>query len=88
LPAIEWSTDDLVALGRVANPKRRAVLDLCSERPESYVSLTEVVEAAGVSRPAARGQLAGLTMVIKSRFKRRNWPFVLRWAAVGAQQAS
>lgn len=88
LPVVEWTTAELVALGRVANQTTRAVLDMCSERPGTYVSLTEIVEAANVSRPAARGQLAGLTMVMKSRFKRRNWPFVLKWAADGTQQAS
>jgi hypothetical protein len=88
LPSIEWSTADLIALGRVANATTRTTLDLCSEQPGSYISLTEIVDAAGVSRPAARAQLAGLTMVVKRRFGRRNWPFTVRWAADGSQQAS
>ena len=88
LPSIEWSTADLIALGRIANATTRTTLDLCSEQPGSYMSLTEIVDAAGVSRPAARGQLAGLTMVVKRRFGRRNWPFTVTWAADGSQQAS
>lgn len=88
LPVVEWHVEELVALGRIANPTARTVLDMCSERADSIVSLTEIVDAAGITRSAARGQLAGLTMVIKSRFKRRNWPFVVKWAADGTQQAS
>jgi hypothetical protein len=51
------------------------------------VSLTEIVEAADVSRPAARGQLAGLSMVGKRRFGRRNWPFAAKWDVDGSAQA-
>jgi hypothetical protein len=87
LPHVDWTEQDLLLLGRVANPTTRTVLDLCADRPDGYVSLTEVVEAAGVTRSAARGQLAGLTMVIKRRFGRRNWPFTFRWAIDGDQQA-
>lgn len=87
LPFVEWTTADLAALGRVANVTTRTALDLCAEKPDGLVSLTEIVEAASVTRPAARGQLAGLTMVMKRRFGRRNWPFVVKWAADGTQQA-
>jgi hypothetical protein len=87
LPSVDWTTADLVALGRIANPTTRTTLDLCAERPDENVSLTEIVESAGISRPAGRGQLAGLTMVVKSRFGRRNWPFVARWAADGTPQS-
>jgi hypothetical protein len=87
LPKVEWSVVDLVALGCVANATTRTALDLCADRPGESVSLTEIVEAAGVERPVARGQLAGLTMVIKHRFQRGNWPFSMDWAADGTQQA-
>jgi hypothetical protein len=88
LPYVEWSVADLVALGRVANATTRTALEMCAERPGRHVSLTEIVEAAGVTRPAARGQLAGLTIVMKRRFGRRNWPFQVKWAADGSQQMS
>jgi hypothetical protein len=87
LPSVEWTIDDLVALGRIANITTRTALDLCAERPDSPVSLAEIVKTAGVSRAAAKGQLAGLTMVVKNRFGRRNWPFHLKWAADGSPQA-
>lgn len=87
LPKVEWTVVDLIALGRVANATTRAALDLCADRPGEAVSLTEIVEVAGVARPVARAQLAGLTMVIKHRFRRGNWPFRADWAADGTQQA-
>ena len=87
LHSVEWTTADLVALGRIANLTTRTTLDLCAERPDTVVSLTEIVETAGVTRPAGRAQLAGLTMVVKNRFGRRNWPFAPRWAADGTPQA-
>jgi hypothetical protein len=87
LPQVEWSIADLVALGRVANVTTRTALDLCSERAGDFVSLTEIVDAGGMTRPQAKGQLAGLTMVTKRRFARRNWPFSVAWAADGTQQA-
>ena len=87
LPFVDWTVADLAALGRIANVVTRTALDLCAERPGSYVSLTEIVEAAGVTRPVARGHLAGLTMVVKRRFGRRNWPFSIQWAVDGSSQA-
>ena len=87
LPFVEWTTADLVALGRIANVTTRTTLDMCAEQPGTPVSLTDIVAAAGVSRPVARGQLAGLTIVTKRRFGRRNWPFSLEWAADGTPQA-
>jgi hypothetical protein len=88
LPVVEWTTAELVQLGRVANATTRTALDLCAETPGEFVSLTQIVDAAGVTRPAARGQLAGLTMVMKRRFHRRNWPFKVAWAVDGTEQMS
>ena len=87
LPLVEWTVTDLVALGRVANVTTRTALDLCSERAGGNVSLTEIVDAGGMTRDQAKGQLAGLTMVTKRRFARRNWPFSVAWAADGTPQA-
>jgi len=87
LPVVEWTVSDLIALGRVANVTTRTALDLCSERAGGNVSLTEIVDAGGITRDQAKGQLAGLTMVTKRRFARRNWPFSVVWAADGTPQA-
>lgn len=86
LPTCDWTVADLVALGRVANLTTRTTLELCADKPDVHIGFSEVVETAGVTPPQAKGQLAGLTMVIKSRFGRRNWPFKVEWAVGGVQQ--
>ena len=78
---------DLVRLGQIANLTTRSTLDLCSEQPGIPVSLTQIVSAAGVTRYEARAQLAGLTIVVKGRFGRRNWPFSVKWDVDGSGQA-
>ena len=67
LPEVSWTVDELVKLGRLANTTTRAALELLADKPDDYVSLTEITEAAGVTRAAAKGQLAGLTMSVKRR---------------------
>jgi hypothetical protein len=86
LPFVEWTTEDLVKLGQIANLTTRSTLDLCSEQPGVPVSLTRVVDAASVTRFAARAQLAGLTQIVKRRFGRRNWPFTVEWDVDGSGQ--
>jgi hypothetical protein len=39
---------DLTVLGRIGNATTRTTLELCSENPGSYVSLTDIVDAAGL----------------------------------------
>jgi hypothetical protein len=87
LPVVDWSRADLVALGRIANPCTKTALELCAATPEVPVKLTDIIGTAGISRPTGRAQLAGLTMMVKNRFARRNWPFETRWAADGTPQA-
>lgn len=87
LPWVDWSEADLVALGRAANIVTRTTLDLCSDKPDDYVSYSEIVEAASVTSPVARSQFAHLTMLIKRRFGRRNRPFTVEWNVDGTQQA-
>ena len=86
LPFVDWTTEDLVKLGQIANLTTRSTLDLCSDQPGVPVSLTQVVDAAGVTRPVARAQLAGLTQIVKRRFERRNWPFAFKWDVDGSGQ--
>jgi len=88
LPHIDWTLPDLIKLGRIANLVTRTALDLCADKPDGPVSWTDLVEAAGVSKPVARAHLAGLTIVVKRRFGRRNWPFRVQWNVDGTQQAS
>lgn len=88
LPAIEWRETDLLQLGRIANLVTRVTLDLCSDRPDEWVNYGEVLAAASVTSPVARGHLAGLTIVAKRRFGRRNRPFETAWNVDGSQQVA
>jgi len=87
LPWADWTEADLVALGRAANITPKTTLDLCADRPDQFVSYTEIIETAGVTSPMARSQFAHLTMLVKRRFERRNRPFVMEFNVDGTQQA-
>lgn len=87
LPKVDWSEVELIVLGRAANIVTRTTLDLCADRPDQYVSYSEILETAGVTSPVARSQFAHLTMLIKRRFGRRNRPFTPKWNVDGTQQA-
>jgi hypothetical protein len=85
-PQQAWTLDDFRLLREHANPTTVAALDLCSERPEEYVGLRQVEEKAGRTKYEARGDLAALTMFIKRRLLRSNWPVEATWEAGGKQQ--
>ena len=87
LPEIHWSSVDLTRLRELANPTVLAVLDLCSESPGEWVPLRTIEERAARTPPQARGDLAGLTMTVKRRFDRSNWPFAAEFGAGGEQQS-
>ena len=87
LPEIHWSSADLTRLRELANPTVLAVLDLCSESPGEWVPLRTIEERAARTPPQARGDLAGLTMTVKRRFDRSNWPFAAEFGAGGEQQS-
>lgn len=74
-PTVEWTEDDYVRLADlVSNPTVLAVLTLCSAAPNEPISFREVEEEAGRSTSEARADLGGLTMMVKARFSRANWP--------------
>ncbi len=85
-PELDWSSADLQALRKRANPTTLAALNLCAAKPAELVSLREIEEKAGCTPAEARGQLAGLTMIVRRQFRRKNWPFAWLWAAGGEQQ--
>src|SRR5581483_5514550 len=86
LPEIPWTKDDLAKLQDLANDTVRAALDLVSERPGDWIPLREVEARAARTYTQARADLAVLTMIVKRRFGRSNWPFAARWAAGGEPQ--
>jgi hypothetical protein len=87
LPWMEWTLADYVKLNDVtANPTIFTLLNLCSSHPGTPVPLDDAVEASGRIRTVVRADLAGLTVIVKRRFGRSNWPFTTDWAAGGDPQ--
>jgi hypothetical protein len=87
-PELPWDADDLRRFaGVVSNPTVQAAMDLCASRPGEWISIRDVETKAGRTPYQARGDLAGLTMMVKRRFARSNWPFSVKWAAGGDENA-
>jgi hypothetical protein len=59
----------------VTNAGIRGMLDLCAPRPGEWVSYTEVCEYTGRSRAELRGDLAGLSRLLRKRLGKKSWPF-------------
>ena len=85
--ASRWTQAELSELAGRANAMTLAILDLGAHQPGELVSIRDAEAHAGVSRGVARGQLAGLTQLVRRRFKRQDWPFEVRWAAGGEKIA-
>lgn len=87
LPHKPWLDDDYRKLAEIAgNPTVLAALELCSASPGEWVALRDVEALGGRTRPEARGDLAGLTMMVKARFDRSNWPLEAQWEGGGPGQ--
>lgn len=85
---VTWTQDDIDDLRKtVVNPTVIAALDLCAKSPGIPISLSSIVESAGVTHSQAKGGLASLTVMVKQRFKRSNWPFTAQWGSGDDQQA-
>jgi hypothetical protein len=86
-PEVEWTADDYVKASEVlTNVTALAALDLCSERPGEWVPFEDVIARSGRDPAKARGDTGGLTLTIRARFGRSNWPYEAKWAAGGKQQ--
>lgn len=87
-PEIVWTAEDIRDLcAQLRNPAAITMLDLCAETPEQLVTFSAAMKQAGRSHHQARGDLGALTKLVKSRFRRRNWPAIFDWAGGGEQQA-
>ena len=86
LPEVGWVQEDFARLAEIVKNTVRAMLDLCSESPGEWVGLRDVETRAERTRYEARGDLAGLTMMVKHRFGRSNWPVEIEWEAGGPGQ--
>lgn len=87
LPTVEWTQEEYVRLAEIAENSVLAALDLCSESPGHWVALRDVEARAERTRHEARADLAGLTMMVKHRFSRSNWPFEVEWGAASPDQS-
>jgi hypothetical protein len=85
-PEIPWDEDSLARFADVVvNPTVRAAMELCSSSPGEPISIRDVEAKASRTPGEARADLAGLTMMIKHRFGRSNWPFAAEWASGGEE---
>jgi hypothetical protein len=86
-PEVEWTAGDYRRVAEVlSNVTALAALDLCSERPGEWVPFEDVTARSGRDPAKARGDTGGLTLTIRARFARSNWPYEAKWAAGGKQQ--
>lgn len=83
---LEWTIKDFQLLREHINPTTLAALNLCSAKPGQFIPLRDIEAEAGRTRHEARADLAVLTMTIKRRLDRSNWPIEPRWAAGGENQ--
>jgi hypothetical protein len=84
LPAVPWSAEDLQTLrDRLRGTKQEdavlLLLDKASESPELTVSWEQLLADSHRNQYQLRSDLAHLTMMVKSDFGRRNWPFGDSW---------
>jgi hypothetical protein len=86
-PTLPWTAADYVRLREVAtNQTIVTLLDLCSSQPDQTIPLGDLEEQTGRTRHELRADLAQLTMLVKRKFGRGNWPLGGVWAAGGDQQ--
>lgn len=82
-----WTREDVARLAaEVTNPTIICLFDLCADTPTETIPFSDLVLKSGRTRGQARGDLAGLTIWLKARFARRNWPVEFVWAAHGDNQ--
>lgn len=77
-PGAPWDVTALRRLTKQCNHATRTLLDLCAVEEPGEVVVADVVKTAGISVGAVRGQLAGLTMLLKNTtkygFTQNAWP--------------
>lgn len=85
-PGAPWDESGLRRLAAAGNSATLALLDLCAVEEPGYVGVTDIADEAGISKGAVRGQLAGLTMRLKSPangFTQKRWPVSIEWLPGG-----
>lgn len=89
LPDVPWTEPDFVTLvERITNPTLRAMFELCSESPDTFVTMTDVRERSQQTPAQARGAFGGFTLILRNLFQRKNWPVDAEWSVTGDGQVS
>jgi hypothetical protein len=79
-PTIPWTASDYSRLASIlSNPGQRGLLDLCAERRGAWIGFGELADITDRGRNGFRADLATLTMLVKRRFDRINWPVEVQW---------
>jgi len=87
LPDQAFAEEDFQRLAaELTNPSVRAIFTECSKRPGEWISFSEMLTVTGATHPQLRAALAGLTMWVKRRFERGNWPIDSSWSVTGDGQ--
>ena len=87
MPETEWSEADLQRLrDEATNATVHTTMDLCAAASETWVA-SEEVQAVTSREPAKhRGDYGGFGVTLRTRFKRSNPPFEMKYGAGGTSQ--
>lgn len=85
-----FSAGELGLLKRHLDPDggARKLLDLCASRPGQMIRFDEVARETNFDPSLLKGQIGGLTKLLKKLFHDPAWPIHYTWGAQGLQQAS
>jgi hypothetical protein len=80
-PDRQWTLQELRQLKSLiaTRPAALELHDLTAANPGESMTFPELLEKTGVTREAARGQLASLTIIAKKRFNHDRWPVEVYW---------
>lgn len=88
---VPWTREDISLLADAVanNAAIVAALGLCADGPGKWIPLASIVEQSGRTQAQVQGELARLTVIVRRRFGRNNWPFVVesRLGADSTQRA-
>lgn len=69
-----WTENSVRRLASLVGGSARALLDLTSSRPNTWVSASDLAENTGRTHAQVRADLAGLTKLLKKQFADHAWP--------------
>jgi hypothetical protein len=85
-PGTPWTAQDIIRLKHLGNTATLALMDLCAEPGSQPVTVKDIETTATLSTAQVRGQLAGLTMLLKNQkngLGPNQWPVTILWTSGG-----